>query len=370
MNAVHANSLYPPLLTRLRAAASPRSGPVALQAHVGTHSTWLLIGVGPLLVCAWLLVVSSNLVAMSAGLALSTSMLAVVALGLAKAIQPARRMLAPIVFASAANAVLLACFVASRRAGLAIEGELTEAYVVSSLAVPLAILYGRRQERVAAELASTTRELRVSRRRLHDAAVSERQRLQRDLHDSAQQRLVGMRVKVGLAQSSLPKDRQRTARLLSDLQSELETALQEMRSLANGVYPPVLAQYGLAGSLRAACERASLPVRLQTRRLGRYPRDVEGAIHFACMEALQNAEKHAGRGARAIVRLWQDGRRLRFAVIDSGTGFDDRRAVAGTGLVGMRDRIEAVGGSLTIRAAPGRGTKVSGAVPLAGRRGE
>jgi signal transduction histidine kinase len=222
--------------------------------------------------------------------------------------------------------------------------------------------------RLAAELATSTHELQVSRRRLLDAAVSERQRLQRDLHDSAQQQLVSMRVKLGLAQSSLRKDRRRTERLLGGLQSELETALQEVRALANGVYPPVLTQYGLEGSLDVVRQRAARPVALHTDGLRRYARDVEGAVYFTCAEAIQNAEKHAGKDAEVSMRLWQEGDRLRFAVVDSGVGIDEASVEGGRGLLNMRDRIEAVGGTLTIRSKPRLGTTVAGTVPLGGPR--
>lgn len=231
-----------------------------------------------------------------------------------------------------------------------------------------AALLRARNAHLQDELSSSTRDLEVSRRRLLDAAVAERQRIQRDLHDSAQQHLVGMRVKLSLAQGSIGRDQARTEHLLSGLQSELEAALQEVRSLANGVYPPVLTQYGLAGALKAACRRASVPVSLQTHGLARYARDIEGAVYFTCVEALQNSEKHAGRHARTIVQIWQECERLRFVVRDSGAGFDRASAKDGTGLLSMRDRIEAAGGTLTIASAPRAGTIVSGDVPLRSAR--
>lgn len=231
----------------------------------------------------------------------------------------------------------------------------------------LALLW-RQKERLQDELSTSTRDLEVSRRRLLDAAVSERQRIQRDLHDSAQQHLVGMRVKLGLAQSSLGREQAHTERLLAGIQAELDAALQEVRSLANGVYPAVLTQYGLAGALKAACRRSCKPVSLQTHGLTRYARELEGAVYFTCVEAIQNSEKHAGPHARTSVHVWQDCKRLRFVVRDSGAGFDRARAEAGTGLLGMRDRIEAVGGTLTISSAPRAGAIVAGEVPLRSMR--
>lgn len=242
--------------------------------------------------------------------------------------------------------------------------RLRDAIALDEMLAELLALLSRQKAGLQEELSVSTHELEVSRRRLLDAAVAERQRIQRDLHDSAQQHLVGMRVKLGLAQGSLGRDQARTERLLAGLQSELEAALQEVRSLANGVYPAVLTQYGLAGALKAACRRSCTPISLQTHGLMRYARDVEGAVYFTCVEALQNSEKHAGRHAHTTVHIWQDCERLRFLVRDSGAGFDRIRAQGGTGLLSMRDRIEAVGGTLTVSSAPGAGTTVSGEVPL------
>lgn len=247
--------------------------------------------------------------------------------------------------------------------------RLNHAIALDQVLAGLLALLWRQKSGLEDELSASTHDLEVSRRRLLDAAVAERQRIQRDLHDSAQQHLVGMRVKLGLAQGSIGRDQARTERLLSGLQCELEAALQEVRSLANGVYPAVLTQYGIAGALKAVCRRASMPVSLQTHGMGRYARDIEGAVYFTCVEAIQNGEKHAGRRAQAVVHIWQDRERLRFVVRDSGVGFDHALAETGTGLLSMRDRIEAVGGTLTVASAPAAGTIVSGDVPLRkGRR--
>lgn len=246
--------------------------------------------------------------------------------------------------------------------------RLRNAVALDEALTGLLTLLWRQKAHLQDELSASTRDLEVSRRRLLDAAVSERQRIQRDLHDSAQQHLVGMRVKLGLAQSSLGREQAHTERLLAGMQAELEAAMQEVRSLANGVYPAVLTQYGLAGALKAACRRSCKPISLQTHGLTRYAREFEGAVYFTCVEAIQNSEKHAGRHARTSVHVWQDCERLRFVVRDSGTGFDRARAETGTGLLGMRDRIEAVGGTLTISSAPGAGAIVAGDVPLRGPR--
>lgn len=218
--------------------------------------------------------------------------------------------------------------------------------------------------RLEAELAATTRELQGSRRRLVHAAVSERQRIQRDLHDSAQQRLVGLRVRLGVALRYVGSDPRRAEQTLAGMQSELEDTLGEVRSLVNGVYPPVLSDYGLGKALQAAARRCSAPVSLCVDERARYPRDVEGAVYFTCLEAMQNADKHAGPDTRVQLRLHDDGGRLCFEVRDSGAGFDERRRGDGAGLLNMRDRIAAVGGTLTISSSVGEGTVVAGAIPV------
>jgi signal transduction histidine kinase len=222
--------------------------------------------------------------------------------------------------------------------------------------------------RLEAELAASTHELAASRRRLVSAAVDERERIQRDLHDGAQQRLLGMRAKIGLALGAADEEPAATRQMLAELQGELAATLDELRTLANGVYPPVLADYGLGRALAAACRRSPAHVAIDVEERARWPRDVEGAVYFTCVEALQNVAKHAGAHATARLRVWQERGALRFEVRDTGAGFD-RAAVDGRrrGLTNMSDRIAAVGGTLSVRSDPGAGTVVAGAVSL-GRR--
>ena len=218
--------------------------------------------------------------------------------------------------------------------------------------------------RLEAELAASARQLSESRRRLLEAAVAERQRIERDLHDGAQQRLVGMGVKLSLAQRTLDADPARAGRMLAGIGVELQDTLDEVRSLGNGIYPSVLLEYGLTRALSAACQRSASRATVRGEDVGRYPRAIEAAVYFACLEALQNTAKHAGAGARVRVHLWQDAGSLRFAVSDSGAGFDAASAAQGSGLLNMRDRLEAIGGKLTIDSAPAAGTVVSGAVAV------
>ena len=142
-------------------------------------------------------------------------------------------------------------------------------------------------------------------------------------------------------------------------------ALAELRRFAQGIYPRVLAEYGLVQALNAAALRTTLPTTVRSVRIGRYAPDVEAAVYFCCVEALQNANKHAGPDAAIIVRLRCDGGTLRFEVADTGIGFDQRFETDGTGLTHMRDRIGAVGGHTTISSTPGHGTLVSGAITIA-----
>jgi signal transduction histidine kinase len=220
------------------------------------------------------------------------------------------------------------------------------------------------RNQLQAELSASLRELAVSRRRLLDAAVVERQRIQRDLHDGAQQHLVGMRVKVGLALRSLDHEPARGREMLVELQDELEQALIELRELANGVYPSMLEEHGLERALRGACRTMPNEIRVEVDCIRRYSRDVEGAVYFTCLEALQNVVKHAGPDVPAAVRLRQRGDRLCFEVVDAGPGLEGSAVRRGRGLINMADRIEAVGGRLRVMSMLSGGTAVDGAVPI------
>lgn len=221
----------------------------------------------------------------------------------------------------------------------------------------------RENERLASDLTVSMGELTASRRRLAQAGDTARRRIQRDLHDGAQQHLVSVRVKLDLALELMSADRARGERLLIEIEEELDETVNDLRSLASGVYPPVLSSYGLPEALRSAARRMSSPAAVQARGIGRYPPEVEAAVYFSCMEALQNVSKHAGPRAGASVELSQDGVSLRFAVRDAGIGFDMDAIEPGSGIQNMRDRVEALGGSLTVTAADGQGTIVAGEVP-------
>lgn len=206
--------------------------------------------------------------------------------------------------------------------------------------------------------------LQASRGRIVAAGNAERRRIERNLHDGAQQHLVALAVKVRLARELFERDPDKARGLVEELGGDLEEALQELRDLAHGIYPPLLADRGLSEALAAAARRASLPTEVRSDGIGRYPPEIEAAVYFCCLEALQNAGKHAGESARAAIRLWEEAGGLLFEVADDGVGFDTRHTGASAGFTNMNDRLGAIGGSLRVESAPGRGTKVAGAIPV------
>ena len=215
-----------------------------------------------------------------------------------------------------------------------------------------------------ADLKASTANLAASRVRLMEAAAVERRRLERDLHDGVQQHLVGLRLKLAMATEAIREDPAHGERMLASMGRQMDDLLHEVRSLARGIYPSVLSQCGLGEALRAAARSSAVPVEVRGSRIGRYPEDLEVAVYFCCLEALQNVAKHAGEEASARLTLRQEGRQLRFEVRDAGVGFDPGQDQGGNGLVNMRDRIEAIGGTLTITTRRGRGTTVRGCVPV------
>lgn len=206
-------------------------------------------------------------------------------------------------------------------------------------------------------------ELRASRARLVAAADTERKRIERDLHDGAQHYLLSVSVKARLVERISPTEPERAHRLLEELVHEVEAALEDLRALGHGIYPPLLSSAGLGDALAAACRRLMPPAELDADGIGRFPAEIESAVYFCCVEALQNAAKHAGPEARTALRLRQDDNRLYFEVRDSGLGFEVPEQERG-GLANMRDRLGAAGGTLVIESAVGRGTIVYGDIPL------
>jgi signal transduction histidine kinase len=215
---------------------------------------------------------------------------------------------------------------------------------------------------LVARVKSSLREVQDSRARILASADEERRRIERDLHDGAQQRLIALRIKLELAEELLSQDPRRGRELLHEIGDETVEALEDVRSLAHGVYPALLMQRGLRDALREAALRAPIPVRVDASGIGRYPPEVESAVYFCCMEAMQNAVKH-GAGASLISLALSDDGPLRFEVADNGAGFDVDATPPGTGFANMRDRLAAIGGELTYRSRVGKGTHVVGVVP-------
>jgi signal transduction histidine kinase len=219
-----------------------------------------------------------------------------------------------------------------------------------------------RNVRLTAELRATIDDLRASRLRLVRAQDEERQRIERNLHDGAQQQLVALMVQLSLLEDSAG-DSGEVSQVTGRLRAGLRAAIDDLRALARGIYPPLLADQGLGPALRAQAGRAPLPVRVETDGIGRYPRDAEAAVYFCILEALQNTAKYA-RASLATVALSCPGSQLEFTVTDDGSGFDTATASHGTGLQGMADRLAAAGGTLRISSAPGNGTTISGRLPV------
>ena len=206
-------------------------------------------------------------------------------------------------------------------------------------------------------------DLRASRRRLVTAQDEERRRLERNIHDGAQQQLVALAVRQRLATSLIGRDDEGLRATLESLQAETSEALENLRDLARGIYPPLLADRGLIEALTAQARKAPIQVDVLSDGVGRYTQEVEAAIYFCCLEALQNVAKYAKAG-HADVRLARNEHELVFEVTDDGAGFDPGATPRGTGLQGMADRLDAIGGRLEVRSTPGQGTTVTGRVPV------
>jgi signal transduction histidine kinase len=211
-------------------------------------------------------------------------------------------------------------------------------------------------------------ELRASRQRIVAAQDERARALERNIHDGAQQQLVALAVKLRLARSFAEKDPPKAGELLDALQAEAVDALENLRDLARGIYPPLLADQGLAAALGSQARKSAVPVSVEADGVGRYPQDVEAAVYFCALEALQNISKYANASS-AVLRLSASNGDLRFEVVDDGAGFDPSTTRSGSGLQGMADRLDAVGGRLSVRSVPGEGTTVVGSVPAVGAAG-
>ncbi|MDH4111299.1 MAG: GAF domain-containing sensor histidine kinase [Actinomycetota bacterium] len=211
-------------------------------------------------------------------------------------------------------------------------------------------------------------ELRASRQRLVAAQDQERRRLERNIHDGAPQQLVALGVKLRLADSLVDRDTGKAHTMLTQLQTETQVAIDDLRDLARGIYPPLLADKGLGAALEAQARKVVVPTTVVTDGMGRFPQDVESAVYFSVLEALQNVVKYA-EASSATVILAQTAGTLTFTVADDGRGFDVAATSFGTGLQGIGDRLAAVGGTLDVSSQPdrgttGHGTTLHGSVPI------
>ncbi|HUH08251.1 MAG TPA: histidine kinase [Egibacteraceae bacterium] len=239
----------------------------------------------------------------------------------------------------------------------------TEEKLMADLAAQAGLVL--RNVRLTAELLDRLEELRASRQRLLAAQDEARRRLERNLHDGAQQELVALKVRLSLAEKMAQQGKP-VAPLLAQLADATGEAIDNLRDLARGIYPPLLAAEGLASALQAQGRKTAVPVIVSADGAGRYAQDVETAVYFCCLEALQNISKYA-QATQVTITLRQVGRSLEFKVVDDGQGFDSQAQGRGTGLQNMADRIDALDGSLSVVSAPGAGTTVIGVIPIAAR---
>ncbi|HXQ19280.1 MAG TPA: histidine kinase [Acidimicrobiales bacterium] len=208
-------------------------------------------------------------------------------------------------------------------------------------------------------------ELQASRARIVAAADAARRKIERDLHDGAQQHLVALAVNLRLARQLAESDPDGSRELLDQLALDMGEAVQQLRALAHGIYPPLLVDRGIGEALQSAAGRAALPTSVEAEGISRHTPDVEAAVYFCCMEAMQNAGKHAGEGATIAVRVWEEPDWLNFEVADTGRGFDTDGVVGkGAGFVNMADRVGAIDGTIRVTSVVGQGTKIGGRIPL------
>jgi signal transduction histidine kinase len=220
------------------------------------------------------------------------------------------------------------------------------------------------------ELQRANADLQESRLRIVSAGDVERRKIERNLHDGAQQQLVAMAVKLRLAEELIEDEPGEAVKVIDELRENLKEAIAELRALAHGIFPPLLMSGGLPEALPAAATRAALPTVIDTSGVGRYSPEIESTVYFCCLEAMQNAGKHAGADAELTVTVGEErdataGPTLVFEVGDDGAGFEPTAAgTNGHGFVNMTDRLATVNGRLQVRAAPGAGTTIRGEIPL------
>jgi signal transduction histidine kinase len=233
--------------------------------------------------------------------------------------------------------------------------------LVADLASQVGLLL--RNVRLTEELRGRLVDLQAAQKRLVTAQDEERRRLERNIHDGAQQQLVALAVKMRLAAGLMDRDPAQAQALLEQLRGDATETLEDLRDLARGIYPPLLADKGLLPALEAQARKSPVATRVVGDGVGRFSQDVEAAVYFSCLEALQNVAKYA-QASEVTITLSNGAGDLTFEVRDDGVGFDPQNGSLGTGLQGMADRLGALGGTVEIRSAPGTGSTVTGSVPV------
>lgn len=241
-----------------------------------------------------------------------------------------------------------------------------EQQLIDDLAGSAGLVLGN--QRLNAALAARAVELQQSRRRLVEMQDAERRRLERDLHDGAQQQVIALKLKIGLAEHLARKvGHLELAGRLNELSGEAQTAVDEIRTLAKGIYPPLLDSESLIAAIKSQAASAPVPVDVSAQGVDHYSKDVEFAAYFVALEAVDNAITHGG-ASRVAVSVTGTPEDLQVEVRDDGVGFDPRTSEPGVGLVNIRDRVEALGGDLLVTSAEGSGTTISVTMPLDGHK--
>ena len=215
----------------------------------------------------------------------------------------------------------------------------------------------------ADDLGRLADELQASRRRVVDTHDAERRRLESDIHDGAQQHLVALVVNLSLAQTLATRAPERAAAVLAEQGAAVDSAIETLVALSRGIYPMILAEEGVAAAVRGVVGTSATRVVVTDHGIGRHPEDIEAALYFCCVEAVQNAVKHAS-ASLVEVDLDAVGGRITLRIRDDGVGFDRARVWAAGGLGNMRDRVDSVGGDLVVRSQAGQGTEVLASVPV------
>jgi signal transduction histidine kinase len=247
--------------------------------------------------------------------------------------------------------------------GAFVQHSITDRALATQLYIAVAAVTTPCLAAIVSERRRAALEVAESRARIAAARERERRRLEGELHDSAQNRIFALRVKLRLAQERIEQAVPELAAAVGELVDEAGAVGDDLRRIAHGLSPPMLSTHGVAAALRAEGAHSAIPVEVLAGDIAPCEPHVERAVYLCCLESIQNAAKHAGADASVTVSLRHDKHELRFSVVDGGRGFDPRTTTPGAGLAGLQDRVDTVGGNVEITSAPGRGTTVAGTVP-------